>query len=498
MSDEHDSWLQNAFGLDVDSALQRIKEEGSAAFSEATSAVSQVVQGVQNAVAGAIDAASYAVSGVVSGLAGTVGGITDQGGGGGSAPKTEGAEAATGSFPLRGSVGRGGQNAPGDVRAVQAALGITVDGQCGPRTIEAIEAHQVKAMGLTRPDGRVDPGGATERSLAGGGGTAKGEEGGAKGLLDEAGEALSGAVNSVEDAVTNLVDQAAWLLNPEFAPFGRLAETLKGAAVEQRRPALDAALALHAGGGDSDLRASLGLPLAEIALPSATCSVSPCPDPAEEEPAVYPVWKQAELCIQSKYKESHGGNTIGVNKEWLTLVGRDPAERQALECLRRNFTAKSGMSPGEPDLWDFSNRTMYEITTRSGAAFRKGKLQAEIALANSLTGTAECGGTLYSPGDWAPPGPCLYIGEGLWAHVVNEGGVLVYTALRQGRKKEPVPDPGLLPLIILLLEALRRLAPAAKPAPTPRPVSPILIPTKLLKCLLAPDIDACMSGDDTA
>jgi peptidoglycan hydrolase-like protein with peptidoglycan-binding domain len=74
--------------------------------------------------------------------------------------------AATGSFPLGGSVGRKGKNAPGDVGAVQRALGIASDGECGPKTIAAIEAYQRK-LGAAKPDGRVDAGGATERALAG-------------------------------------------------------------------------------------------------------------------------------------------------------------------------------------------------------------------------------------------------------------------------------------------------------------------------------------------
>jgi len=74
--------------------------------------------------------------------------------------------AATGAFPLGASVGRKGKNVPGDVRAVQKALGIAADGECGPKTIAAIEAYQRK-LGAAKPDGRVDAGGATERALAG-------------------------------------------------------------------------------------------------------------------------------------------------------------------------------------------------------------------------------------------------------------------------------------------------------------------------------------------
>jgi outer membrane protein OmpA-like peptidoglycan-associated protein len=71
-----------------------------------------------------------------------------------------------GSFPLRGSGGRGGENASSDVRAVPAALGLAADGDCGPKTIAAIKAYQ-KKMGQAKADGRVDVGGTTERALAG-------------------------------------------------------------------------------------------------------------------------------------------------------------------------------------------------------------------------------------------------------------------------------------------------------------------------------------------
>jgi peptidoglycan hydrolase-like protein with peptidoglycan-binding domain len=125
VSDEHDSWLKNAFGVDLGKAVDTITDEVSAA----ASSVSQVV-----------DKARVALKEVP-------------------------AAGGSGSFPLGGSVGRGGTNAAGDVRVVQAALGLSADGDCGPQTIAAIEAYQRK-LGHSKPDGRVDVGGATERALA--------------------------------------------------------------------------------------------------------------------------------------------------------------------------------------------------------------------------------------------------------------------------------------------------------------------------------------------
>jgi hypothetical protein len=74
-------------------------------------------------------------------------------------------------FEVSAGVGRGGKNIDEDVRAVQAALnrradaGLKVDGRCGPATIEAIVEFQ-RALGQSKPDGRVDPKRGTARALA--------------------------------------------------------------------------------------------------------------------------------------------------------------------------------------------------------------------------------------------------------------------------------------------------------------------------------------------
>jgi len=74
-------------------------------------------------------------------------------------------------FEISAAVGRGGKNLEEDVQAVQVALnrradaGLPVDGRCGPATIEAIMEFQ-RALGQSRPDGRVDPNRGTARALA--------------------------------------------------------------------------------------------------------------------------------------------------------------------------------------------------------------------------------------------------------------------------------------------------------------------------------------------
>lgn len=80
------------------------------------------------------------------------------------------------------SVGRGGINARADVHEVQRLLGrwlaatgqpaLPVDGIAGPRTFATIEAYQAQALGIARPDGRIDPGGRSWRALAAGEGFA--------------------------------------------------------------------------------------------------------------------------------------------------------------------------------------------------------------------------------------------------------------------------------------------------------------------------------------
>jgi len=74
-------------------------------------------------------------------------------------------------FEVSATVGQGGKNLEDDVKAVQAALNrradarLTVDGRCGPATIEAIIAFQ-RALGQSKPDGRVEPRRGTARALA--------------------------------------------------------------------------------------------------------------------------------------------------------------------------------------------------------------------------------------------------------------------------------------------------------------------------------------------
>src|SRR6185369_12253416 len=78
---------------------------------------------------------------------------------------------AVGGLSISKSVGKGGKNNAEDVKIVQAALnsrigaGLVVDGDCREKTIAAIKAFQ-KSLGMSKPDGRVDPGKGTAKALA--------------------------------------------------------------------------------------------------------------------------------------------------------------------------------------------------------------------------------------------------------------------------------------------------------------------------------------------
>jgi peptidoglycan hydrolase-like protein with peptidoglycan-binding domain len=81
-------------------------------------------------------------------------------------------EARKVALSIQESVGNKGANKSTDVKTVQELLNLNiakikpvqplaVDGDPGPLTIGAIEAFQSKVVGMTRPDGRVDPRGKT-------------------------------------------------------------------------------------------------------------------------------------------------------------------------------------------------------------------------------------------------------------------------------------------------------------------------------------------------
>jgi peptidoglycan hydrolase-like protein with peptidoglycan-binding domain len=171
-TEQHHSWFEQLTGFNPGEAIKKVEEAGSAAlkkaedvvpgFKQAEDFVSSGVKTVEKAVAGGVQKVKDAVGKPAGGEKPAVG-----------VPKPPEGAGSGGKLSLSGSVGRGGKNKPADVLAVQQALnrranaGLVADGASGPKTIAAIEAFQ-KSVGQAKPDGRVDPGGATARALEGG------------------------------------------------------------------------------------------------------------------------------------------------------------------------------------------------------------------------------------------------------------------------------------------------------------------------------------------
>ncbi len=94
------------------------------------------------------------------------------------AQNTNPATAVNTSGEISASVGKGGKNKDADVKIVQTLLnekhnaGLTVDGDCGIKTIAAIKKFQQEKAGFGSPDGRIDPGGKTWQALTGASGSA--------------------------------------------------------------------------------------------------------------------------------------------------------------------------------------------------------------------------------------------------------------------------------------------------------------------------------------
>lgn len=87
-------------------------------------------------------------------------------------PSTEQPQTQAPAKSISASVGQGGKNEKEDVRTVQILLNaqgasIGTDGLIGPKTIRAIIDFQRSKVGLSSPDGRIDPGGRSWTTLTG-------------------------------------------------------------------------------------------------------------------------------------------------------------------------------------------------------------------------------------------------------------------------------------------------------------------------------------------
>lgn len=125
----------------------------------------------------------------------------------GSAVEGASAAAATTTSSISGAVGKGGDNKLEDVKLVQELLNkkgqnLTVDGDCGGKTIAAIEAFQQAEFGWK--DGRIDPGGKSWGALSGGTSTSTNEA-----TTEEADDASSEDAASTDDSSSASSDAAA-------------------------------------------------------------------------------------------------------------------------------------------------------------------------------------------------------------------------------------------------------------------------------------------------
>jgi hypothetical protein len=124
------------------------------------------------------------------------------------------------SSKLSGSVGRAGQNRPADVKIVQKLLNekmpipfalLEVNGICNDLTILAIENYQRRVLGRAKPDGRVDPGGGTLKSLLNGSAPAPARPEAASPTVE-----VSSGVAGIKEPRPQIIREGAWKYLLEF------------------------------------------------------------------------------------------------------------------------------------------------------------------------------------------------------------------------------------------------------------------------------------------
>jgi Domain of unknown function (DUF4157) len=198
------------------------------------------------------------------------------------------------------------------------------------------------------------------------------------------------------------------------------------------------------------VRAFSGMPML-----SRACNAVKCPTVALPVGVFVPSWQLAEQCLQDHYKESFPNSTVGFNKDFVGLTGKNPNEQANIDCFAKYYTGKgykpkgargsepfdpkeieregSAQRQAEPDIFDFTNKKIMEITTPNGLAYRAKKVVWEVEEATKLS--EEC--HIPAPNQWAPgfwePEPCYQlVGAGsslagkLFFRVWRVGGILVY------------------------------------------------------------------------
>ncbi|MGH7496701.1 MAG: DUF4157 domain-containing protein [bacterium] len=191
------------------------------------------------------------------------------------------------------------------------------------------------------------------------------------------------------------------------------------------------------------------------------CDALKCPIVELPVGVFVPSWQLAEKCLQDHYKKAFPGHTIGFNKDWVGLTGKDQSEQATIDCFRSHYTAKgykpkgTGQKPidpkdveqyekgieregsqqrqAEPDIFDFTDRTIMEITTPDGVPPRVRKIAQEVKLATDLAqGCHVDAPNQWSTGSWQPE-PCYQlVGAGasvagkLFFRTWRMGGILIY------------------------------------------------------------------------
>ena len=187
-----------------------------------------------------------------------------------------------------------------------------------------------------------------------------------------------------------------------------------------------------------------------------------CPIMSIDIGGVYPRCVTAEKCLQDDYRDEHIGNVISFNKQWFTFTGRPKPEQEDIDCFKPHFVALSAMYPAEPDIFDFTETSMYEITTwkQQLKRWKRGKFDAQVHIANQLAKDTHlgCSGRYWFSGAWTPS-PCYWVGGDLYMRVANIKGILTYQML-QDVSKETL-TAALLAAIYKTLKDAGKLAPPA-------------------------------------
>ncbi|WP_050587379.1 DUF4157 domain-containing protein [Mesorhizobium sp. LSJC269B00] len=170
-----------------------------------------------------------------------------------------------------------------------------------------------------------------------------------------------------------------------------------------------------------------------------SCSSVPTyPVGAQEINSDNTLGSMAEICLRNSYQTSHHGNCIGFGNEWRFVTCSHPTDRSDHAGFVRHSVAKSGMYLAQHDIIDFTNASIYEITTHKNKRARRVRLDVNVNLATSI-GQQESG-RFWSAGRWVPS-PVYQMGPGLYMEVSNEGGLLLYRLLRSPKRiRETAPS----------------------------------------------------------